>query len=298
MRLNRKLILVLVLVAVVGQAAASRVRSRRLSEPESEEVEREVEAGLKELEDEPTPEELSKVKVHVSIPKAEGETSGDAEPKLGKPSWREAVQKKIEGANRALALLLKVDAESKGLRAQLSQLKDEEAEPEEIDRQQKVVDDNLVAIREAREAYHSVIQQLAWLVNPHPGEHLGPWEGNMEDPLVAKANELIRTAAYDGTFIQNEQVGPARRIIDPDHTYQTDNLWDMWKPGREHPLPVKIFEREEEEGNKLKAAMEARAKAEEAMAEEAAAKPSPVSAPDASAREPEMPELPEDMMEG
>lgn len=110
----------------------------------------------------------------------------------------------------------------------------------------------------------------------------------MEDPLVAKANELIRTAAYDGTFIQHEAVGPARRLPDPDHSYQTDELWDQWKPGREHPLPVRIFEREQEEGNKLKAAMEVQERTEEAVTEAAAAKPSPVSAPEAGLRVPEV----------
>lgn len=163
MRLIRACIVVALLCGAVGRTSGSSAGAGRLSEPESAEVEREVEAGLKELEDEPTAEELAKVKVHVSIPKTDAEGSGEAKPKLGKPSWREAVQAKIDGANRALALLLKTDAESKVLRAQLAQLKDEEAEPEEISRQQKVVEDNLEAIREAREGYHRVIQQLAWL---------------------------------------------------------------------------------------------------------------------------------------
>lgn len=53
--------------------------------------------------------------------------------------------------------------------------------------------------------------------------------------------QLVRTATYDGTWIQNEKVDGFEPYEDPKHTYQGDEFWGKWKPGPENPSPSKMM---------------------------------------------------------
>jgi hypothetical protein len=72
--------------------------------------------------------------------------------------------------------------------------------------------------RADRLAFHLCVHDLNALLETHP-TFRGAWDGSTTHPLYGASKQLVKTALYDGTVLQNHELGPVPHFEDPEHDF-------------------------------------------------------------------------------